>query len=149
MSKQQFQVLVNAVIVKDNEILLSRRAFTEKNAPGKWTIPGGGLEYDNEHETLEKAVQREILEEVGIEVYEQMTMLTNNTFIHDGDDNKVLAIIFFCKYKSGKEQSLEDTIDVRWINEDQLNDFEFNHPNVKDYVKKGFDKNQKIQNRSK
>jgi len=139
-NNNQFQVLVNAVIVKDGKILLSRRSFEEKHGAGTWTIPGGKLEFNNEHEALEKAVKREVMEEVGIEIENKMTILVNNTFEHIEDGIKVLAIVFLCKYKSGIAKPLEDTIDVIWIGKDEVDEFYiFNHKNVKNYVEKGFE----------
>ncbi len=47
------------------EILFLKRTEQCGNEPGKWTFPGGKLEFG---ETQEQAVKREVLEEAGLEV---------------------------------------------------------------------------------
>jgi 8-oxo-dGTP diphosphatase len=52
------------IIVKDNKVLIARRAPSEKLA-GKWEFPGGKIE---EHETPEECLARELKEELNITV---------------------------------------------------------------------------------
>ncbi|MBN2246845.1 MAG: NUDIX domain-containing protein, partial [Candidatus Aminicenantes bacterium] len=58
------QVGVGAVVIKDEKILLVKR----KNPPqkGQWAIPGGKVEFG---ETMQKAAEREILEETGLIIH--------------------------------------------------------------------------------
>lgn len=59
-------VSVGAWIVNDKgEILLTKRSQHAKNEKGKWEAPGGAVEFG---ETLERAIRREIKEELGIEI---------------------------------------------------------------------------------
>jgi DNA polymerase II large subunit len=41
-----------------------------------------------------------------------------------------------CKYKSGEAKPLEDTVAVRWVGKDEIDNYEF-PPNVKEYVLEG------------
>ena len=125
-----YSVLVNAVVEKDGKILISQRGLDEDHEPGKWTVPGGTLEQ------TERSFN--VLEETGIEVEDEMHLLINNTFKHDKDCLLVVAIIFLCRYKSGEATPLEDTINVRWITKEEIDNYEFPHPNVRSYVVKGF-----------
>jgi len=135
-----YKVLVNAVIVKDGKILISQRDMNEKHQPGSWTIPGGKIEnYNGEDEIfniVEKTVVKEIQEEVGVEIKDNIHLIANNTFKHT-QGHIVLVMVFLCEYKSGEAKPLEDTMDVRWISSNELSDYEF-APNVKDYIAKGF-----------
>ena len=54
-------VVVHALVVRDNEILLEKRAG-DLNESGKWAIPGGFLSLD---ETTAEGVLRELYEETG------------------------------------------------------------------------------------
>ena len=104
---------------------------------GKWSIPGGKIGSDGEeHDILLKNTKKEILEEVGIEIFDDVALVHDNTFTRSNGDD-VLALVFLCKYKSGEAKPLEDTADVKWIGKDEINNYEFS-PNVKEYVLKGF-----------
>ncbi|MBU3934870.1 NUDIX domain-containing protein [Patescibacteria group bacterium] len=140
LEKKKYCVIINGVVVKDGKILLAQRSLEEKHVPGCWSPPGGKLEEEGTvWSALEKTVKREILEEVGVEVEDEMQLLINNTFEHAEDDLLVLANVFLCKYKSGEPKPLEDTIAVRWVGEDEINNYEFTHDNVKNYVIAAFE----------
>ena len=83
-----------------------------------------------------KNIKKEILEEVGIEIFDDIVLVHNNTFTRSNGDD-VLALVFVCKYKSGEVKSLEDTADVKWIAKEEIDNYEF-PPNVKEYILKGF-----------
>ena len=137
--KKQYSVIVNGMVVKDNKILLAQRSMEEKHVPGRWSPPGGKLKESGlVWQALEKTVQREVLEETGVEVEDEMHLLVNNTFNHDEDDLLVISNVFLCKYKSGEPRPLEDTTAVAWIGEDEINDYEFTHQNIKNYITKAF-----------
>ena len=139
MPKQIYSVLVNAIVVKDNTILLCQRSMEEEHVPGKWCPPGGKLEENTRVvEALQKTAKREVFEETGVEIEDEMRLLINNTFRHDEDDLLVLAVVFMCRYKAGDAKPMEDTIDVRWITEDEIESVQFTHPSVKDYAIKAF-----------
>lgn len=137
--KKFYSIIVNSIIINsDNKVLIAQRSFEENHEGGKWSIPGGKIESTGEeHNILLKNIKREILEEVGIEIFDDIVLIYDNTFIRTNSD-EVLALIFLCKYRSGEAKPLEDTIDVKWIGKDEINDFEF-PPNVKEYILKAFD----------
>ncbi|NVN97025.1 NUDIX domain-containing protein [Candidatus Nomurabacteria bacterium] len=54
---------VRAIIIEDNKVLLIHRV---KNGKGYWAFPGGGVEETDT--SLKEALQRECLEELGVEV---------------------------------------------------------------------------------
>lgn len=136
-------IITNALIVKDNKILISQRDLTEKHDPGKWTIPGGKVEQTegNVWNILEKTLKREVEEEVDIIIDDNVKLISNNTFIRTGGQH-VIALIFICYWVSGIAKPCEDTEDVAWITEEDLESYEFS-PNVEEYIKQGF-KNIKI-----
>ena len=55
--------IVNALLWKDGKILLARRSRQRRFYPGKWSFPGGHAEPG---ETLEAALKRELIEELGV-----------------------------------------------------------------------------------
>jgi pyrimidine deaminase RibD-like protein/8-oxo-dGTP pyrophosphatase MutT (NUDIX family) len=131
-------ILVNAVVVKDKKVLISQRSWEETHEPGRWTIPGGKVEKTrgNVWNVIEKTLAAEVLEETGVRIHDEAHLLANNTFIRSTGQH-VVALIFLCYWKSGIARPLEDTIDVRWTSEKELKGYAF-PPNVRDYIKKGF-----------
>ena len=131
-------ILVNAVVKKGDKILASQRSWEEIHEPGKWTIPGGKVERTTEEtwNIIEKTLADEVMEETGVKIKNNAILLLNNTFIRSTGQH-VVALIFLCYWASGEAKPLDDTIDVRWIGKDEINNFEF-APNVKKYLEAGF-----------
>ncbi len=63
MTEAPARTIVNAVLVRENKVLLARRSPGRKAYPNLWSFPGGHVEPD---ETLEQALVREAREEIGI-----------------------------------------------------------------------------------
>ena len=132
-------ILVNAVVKKGDKILISQRSWEETHEPGKWTIPGGKVERTNKEvwNVIEKTLAREVLEETGVKIIKNVALLLNNTFIRSTKQH-VVAFVFLCYWMSGEAKPLDDTISVHWIKKEEINNFKF-APNVKKYIKNGFD----------
>jgi len=84
------RVAIDAIIIRDNKILLIKRAF--EPFKGFWALPGGGVDFD---ETAEDAVRKEVWEEVGLKV-------TSIKFLNiytdpDRDPNQVTALAYFAE----------------------------------------------------
>ena len=138
--EKKYRVIINAVVAKGGKILISQRGFKDEHGAGKWSIPGGGLEYTGVvYNALQETAKKEVLEETGVEVEEEMHLIANNTFQHNEDALQVIAIVFLCHYKSGEPKPLEDTADVCWISPEEIDNFEFHNINVKNYILKGFE----------
>ncbi|HRN71276.1 MAG TPA: NUDIX domain-containing protein [Candidatus Woesebacteria bacterium] len=138
-----YSVITNALVAnQDGRILISQRSFEEEHEPGKWTIPGGKIENnDDEKEifnVIEKTLSKEVMEEVGVEISGKVQLVTNNTF-ERSTGQMVLAMVFLTEYKSGDPKPLEDTIDVQWVSKEELDQYTF-PPNVKEYILAGFAK---------
>lgn len=140
MPNYTYNVLVNAVIVKQNKILIAQRSFTEEHEPGSWSIPGGKVENSSNEiqvfNIVEKTLNKEIKEEVGIEISKNIHLIANNTFQHS-KGHIVLALVFLCEYLDGEAKSLEDTENIKWISSNELDEYRF-PPNVREYLVKGF-----------
>ncbi len=133
-SKHSFQILVNGVVFKGDRVLISQRSWEEEHMPGRWTIPGGKVDHadDDIFDVLQKTLQKEVLEETGVQTTKEMEFVTNNSYTKENGQH-VVAIIFKCHYKSGQPKPLEDTIDCKWSTIDEVKTTDF-PPNVKEYI---------------
>ncbi len=63
--KQVSRVGAYGIIVRENRLLLCRLAPKVRHIAGRWTLPGGGVEFG---EDPQDAVVREVLEETGLQI---------------------------------------------------------------------------------
>jgi ADP-ribose pyrophosphatase YjhB (NUDIX family) len=99
---------IGAIILRKNKVLLGKR----KTEPykGFWDVPGGFIEAD---ESPEKALKREMREELGIEI--GIGKLID--FFPDWYGPKgspTLNIYYFVKIKKGKLKAGSDMTELRW-----------------------------------
>lgn len=129
-----FKINVSTVIFnkEKDSVLIQKRSLNEKVFPGYWGIPGGGVEMTDK--SAVEALKREVREEVGIEIDDIFFVKEN---IVAKEIYGVLYIIFVSKYLSGEAKPLEDTDEVYWVKEDELNNYEFT-PTIKETISESF-----------
>ena len=116
-----FVVNVEGAIEKDGRYLMIVRGPSVAHAPGALSFPGGKVETDDgPDEPLESTLRREIREEVGVEIDDQVTYAHSRLF--DTDDGlAVLGVTFLCRYSSGTPKADPDEVaSVRWMTPDQI-----------------------------
>lgn len=122
--KELHRIVSTAIIYKDGRYLILRRGLEKKAFPGKWTVPGGGLEVDdyintakttNDHWyfAVENSLRREIKEECNLEVG-KVKYLCDMAFIRP-DGVPVIILSFYCPYQSGEVILDSDNIDFAWV----------------------------------
>lgn len=96
-----FLVAVKALIVNEKEEILFLKVNSELSDSEKWDLPGGLMEFED---TVESALQREVLEETGIKVDNielagcTETIFEKFVFI-DNEIKDVRVIVIVYKYK--------------------------------------------------
>ncbi|OGD86546.1 hypothetical protein A2870_01985 [Candidatus Curtissbacteria bacterium RIFCSPHIGHO2_01_FULL_41_11] len=119
-------VIVDALVLRDDEILLVKR--TRKLLEGgKWAIIGGFLDRD---ETLVDAVSREVHEETGWRVKNIKLLEVVDNPNRPNEDRQNVAFIYTCQAveKDGKADWESD--EVRWFKLSNLppkEEFAFDH----------------------
>lgn len=78
-SREQPLHVVGAILLKGDRILIARRA-PHKSAPGLWEFPGGKVESG---ESPPEALEREILEEMGLTIKSLKTVDVSDTLVGD------------------------------------------------------------------
>lgn len=124
MSSTLHKVIVKAWVEKDGKYLLAQRGSTEKHHAGVWSLPGGNVDAEVTNDIIEQTVQREVREEIGIELDKSFELIYTNGFIKESDGSHVINLTFLCKYKSGEAQALEDTESIAWYTLEELKNLE-------------------------
>lgn len=109
---------VGAVIVKDDRVLLIRRA--NEPSRGRWSIPGGTVELG---ETLAQAAAREVLEECQVEVDVGQVLSTFDLVQRDpqgGIRYHYVLLDLAARHVRGEPVAGTDALEVRWVAEDEL-----------------------------
>ena len=113
--------MVNVVagVIKNEEgkILITQRNL-KKAQGGLWEFPGGKIELN---ETKEDAIVREIKEELDIDIQVEK-YLSEKVFNYPEKDINLIALQ--CKKVNGDVKLLEHE-DYRWIDNSELDNFEF------------------------
>jgi 8-oxo-dGTP pyrophosphatase MutT (NUDIX family) len=127
-------VVATAIVEKDGKFLIAKRAPHEKAFPNRWTVPGGKLvlsEYQNLPSTadykqwygvVEWVLQKEVREEVGLEI-EDINSLTNLVFVRP-DGYPVVTLSFFAKWGFGEVKLGKDLTDYAWVSPNELKAFD-------------------------
>ena len=79
---------------------------------GHWEPPGGILELG---ETFEQGVQREVLEETGVQV--SVDALTG---VYKNMSRGIVALVYRCSIKAGHPRASNEATSVRWVDRDQI-----------------------------
>jgi len=111
MEQQRPKVGVGVIIKKEGKVLLGKRKGA--HGEGSWSCPGGHLEFG---ETLETCAEREVSEEVGIEIT-NITPVAFTNDIFEKEQKHYITIYVTAEYASGEVKLMEpDKCDEwRWV----------------------------------
>ena len=119
-----FQVIgVGVVLNAAGEVLIDQR-LEEGLLGGMWEFPGGKQE---QGETIETCIVRELREELGIAVTVGAELITVD---HAYSHKKLRFVVHLCDWVSGEPQPLASQ-QVRWVRPDQLKEFAFPAANAR------------------
>ncbi|AMU64486.1 MULTISPECIES: NUDIX hydrolase [Mycobacteriaceae] len=101
-------VSVAGIVVRDDDRVL----VIKRDDNGHWEAPGGVLELD---ESFEVGVQREVLEETGIEVtVERLTGVYKNL------THGIVALVYRCRPAGGEPHATEEAREIRWMTKEEV-----------------------------
>ena len=132
MDEKAHYIVVTGIVIKGGKYLLVRRSLEEAAFPGLWTVPGGKLnrsDYENTpkdtsdhwYNVLEKLLQREVQEEVGLKI-KNIRYLLSLAYIRS-DNIPTLIISLFCDYASGEVKLAKDLIEFAWVDIDEVKNY--------------------------
>jgi 8-oxo-dGTP diphosphatase len=133
MNENSHNVAVTGIIIKDGKYLITQRALTKRNFPGKWTVPGGNLEVkdyiDKPKDTsvhwynvIEEVLRREVKEEVGLEI-KNIGYIASMTFIQP-DNSPMLIISLSAEHDKGDVVLNNESIDYKWVDVEEAKNYD-------------------------
>ncbi len=101
-------VSVAGIVVRDD----GRVLVIKRDDNGHWEAPGGVLELD---ESFEAGVQREVLEETGIEVtVERLTGVYKNL------THGIVALVYRCRPAGGEPNATDEAREILWMTREEV-----------------------------
>ncbi|MGB3321221.1 MAG: NUDIX hydrolase [Mycolicibacterium fortuitum] len=101
-------VSVAGIVVRDD----GRVLVIKRDDNGHWEAPGGVLELN---ESFEAGVQREVLEETGLEVaVERLTGVYKNLA------HGIVALVYRCRPAGGEPHTTEEAREIRWMTMEEV-----------------------------
>lgn len=110
-------LIVTAAILRNQDRILITRRPAHKPHGGMWELPGGKLDGN---ESPQQALQRELLEELGIQITVEAVF---DVIYHRYDWGAVLILVYECRWLAGELQHLE-VDDHCWIHPQDHNRYE-------------------------
>ncbi len=135
--KELHRITSTAIIYKEKDsdfkYLITQRSLEKKAFPGKWTVPGGGLETDDYINTpknreglwynaIENSLRREVMEEVNL-VVGKLKFLCDITFIRP-DGIPAIILSYYGPYESGEVKLDDDADKFAWVTAEEAKDYD-------------------------
>ncbi|WP_417899792.1 NUDIX domain-containing protein [Bacillus haimaensis] len=118
-----FHVNVEGAVFRDGKWLVIKRSKKEGHAGGLLSLVGGTVDPEGfSSNILERTVQREMFEEVGVRVKDEMVYVRNTSFILD-DGSEVIDIVYLCELLEGEEafvKSPDEVEAVYWLTTEEI-----------------------------
>ncbi|UOQ46851.1 NUDIX domain-containing protein [Gracilibacillus caseinilyticus] len=128
-----FIVNVEGAIRKNDKWLIIKRSQKEEHAGGLLSLVGGKVELEVScSDVLEETLKREIFEEVGVTIYDNLDYVHSTSFITD-QGKHVVDVVFLCGFQSGEEvpKSPDEVEEIVWLSSYEV----ATHPNAPVYLK--------------
>jgi nucleoside triphosphatase len=122
-------IVVGVVENDRGEYLLCRMPEDRGVFPGEWGLPGGGIEPG---ETVEEALKREVLEEVGLSLrLVEPLFFTDGTYVktYPGGEERSLYMVFLlfrCIAEQGEVRLNPEFDAAAWVPREQLPRYSLN-----------------------
>lgn len=113
-------VAVTGMVVENGRVLIIKRSEKEVVFPNKWTIPGGKAE---KGEGILETLKKEIKEEIGLEIKDNINFLNEYNFIRS-DGYSVVGLCFVCQYKSGEVVLEKGLNGYRWVSKNDYQKYD-------------------------
>jgi ADP-ribose pyrophosphatase YjhB (NUDIX family) len=112
-----FIINVSVLIVYNYKFLCIKRSLTEVVFLGYWGIPGGKVEINDG--SLEEAIKRECLEEIGVNFTNSYFILVDNNIVIK-NNQPILYMVFAAELNDYCCNTGEEVAEVAWKTIDEI-----------------------------
>jgi ADP-ribose pyrophosphatase YjhB (NUDIX family) len=127
---ERFQISQAAFLVRNEKCLI-----LEPTAwPGLWDLPGGRI---YEREEWEDSFRREIKEELDLSNFEILRLVDFDVWYTE-KGNPVSVVVYLIKNDTDEITLSAEHTQMLWVEESELDNYNFLWPNAKRMLKKGF-----------
>ena len=130
--REKFVISQKAVPIRDNKCLIMKMTKSSEH----WELPGGRID---EGEMFDTSFAREMKEELNFDNFEHLGVVHYETwYIPDG--SAVCGIANLIKNDKDEVVISDEHLDMKWVTQDELDDYNFFWPSSKKMIKQGFEK---------
>lgn len=112
---RETKIALKGIIVREDKVLVAKRALTDKIGAGNWEVIGGKLEFGEDTETC---LKREVREEVNLEIDIEGIIYAKNVVIDE--ETQMFLVVYLCRYKDGEVKLSDEHTDLKWVNKEEL-----------------------------
>ncbi|MGV3025087.1 NUDIX hydrolase [Clostridium thermobutyricum] len=112
---RETKIALKGIIVREDKVLVAKRALTDKIGAGNWEVIGGKLEFGEDTETC---LKREVREEVNLEIDIEGIIYAKNVVIDE--ETQMFLVVYLCRYKDGEVKLSDEHTDFKWVNKEEL-----------------------------
>ena len=126
MKHMKIEVGVAGIVRKGDKVLLTRRSKAIVDG-GRWCLPGGHV---RKWERAEKAVEREVKEEIGLKVKKSKLLFVHEEFAKRLNLHAVVFVYLI--EANGKGKNNWEVSDLKWFDKKEINklDLAFTHKEI-------------------
>ena len=128
-----FVLNVEGAVYREGKWLVIERSTKEEHAGGLLSLVGGTVENEGfSKDLLERTLKRELFEEVGITIKDDVKYVRNTSFVLP-DGREVLDLVFYCEIATGEPfaKSQDEVAAVYWMTTEEI----LAHPNAPIWLK--------------
>ncbi|KQU63644.1 NUDIX domain-containing protein [Rossellomorea marisflavi] len=126
-----FVVNVEGAIRRGDRWLMIKRSDKEEHAPGALSFVGGKCEREEASaDILERTLQREIYEEVGVNVTD--LHYVNSSIFQTASGIDVIDVVYICTLQEGEAypKSPDEVDGIKWLTTEEI----LAHPGIPDFL---------------